>query len=950
VIQETSLYKKFRLFLRSTLDLREGEMQRALLMQFYIFLIITTLLVVKPTANAMFLSRFGVSQLPFAFILVAIVAAIVTMLYSTLVTKVELNKIMDRTLRGSIVFLILFGVFLHFRVWQDFILYLFYIWVAVFALLTTSQFWLLANIVFNARQAKRLFGFVGAGAIAGGIFGGYLATILTGFISSAYLPIVATIFLIFCIFILRKIWKKEVLPNQTSFRRRKKIVPVSNLPFIQIKNSKHLTYIAFMVAISVIVAKLVDYQFSAIASELIPDPDNLTAFFGFWFSTFNVISLFIQLFLTKGIVGKFGVGYSLFLLPVSILFAVILLLFMPGVLLAAVFLKLSEGGLKQSVNKAAMELLMIPIPQVVKKQTKTFIDVFVDSLATGVSGLILIFIVQGLNLTHLSINIIIITFLVMWFYVAFKVRGEYFKSFRRKIDSVVSSTSKSLDFTNQSVIAGMRKLLETGTERQILYALKKNSVLKNKRFFKSISKLLAHPSVRVRAAAIKNLNLYKSKHLYQEIEEMLLTESSHKVKTAAFDYLLRHGTKNTYQYIDTYLHHINPIIASAVMFSLAKEAQINPKFKSAIKLEEIILEKMSLIKDMDAGHERDIYTIGVIKSIGKGGLSSLYDKLFEYIKSDDQTIALAAVTAAGRTMHPKFLGLLIKRLGDKNFEAATRKALLQYGPAILDVLIKAFEEQKISLKALRRFPGIVKQIPSKKAVAFLIGFLDYPDYVVRQEALRGLSKLRNSHPDLAIDDKMVITRVLNEAHNYQQNLSVLYAQTRLHAQSKDKNSSGNNHEKIVWERAALVKLLEKRLDRNLERIFRLLGLYYNSADIISIYKGINSNLADIRLNAIEFLDNLLEPNLKKTLIPIIETSMLETITEVTIKSLNLKHPKEIESLEILLNQPDIKVKKAVLRLIKELNNALYLPMLLSFKPTCPRELLPSLEELINDLS
>src|SRR5690606_42014339 len=52
-----------------------------------------------------------------------------------------------------------------------------------------------------------------------------------------------------------------------------------------------LTYIALIYGLSVLVAKIVEYQYSAVASDSIPDPDELTSFFGFWYSNFNVLSL-----------------------------------------------------------------------------------------------------------------------------------------------------------------------------------------------------------------------------------------------------------------------------------------------------------------------------------------------------------------------------------------------------------------------------------------------------------------------------------------------------------------------------------------------------------------------------------------------------------------------------------------------------------------------------------
>ncbi|PLW95536.1 MAG: hypothetical protein C0591_11000, partial [Marinilabiliales bacterium] len=116
------------------------------------------------------------------------------------------------------------------------------------------------------------------------------------------------------------------------------------------------------------------------------------------------------------------------------------------------------------------------------------------------------------------------------------------------------------------------------------------------------------------------------------------------------------------------------------------------------------------------------------------------------------------------------------------------------------------------------------------------------------------------------------------------------------------------------------------LDGNLERIFRLLGLKYPPEEILTIYQGLQSKKPDMRINAVEFLDNLLETNLKRVLIPIVETVFLDHISESTFKNLNVKIPDEFECLSMLLAGKDNKIKLAVLYLISQSKNTRYLTL------------------------
>mgnify|MGYP000052667356 CR=1 FL=1 len=147
-----------------------------------------------------------------------------------------LNKIIEGTIIGSVISLIVFGIAFTFNIAGGFILYIPYVWVAIFGLLSASQFWILANLVYNVREAKRVFGFIGAGAIAGGIFGGYLTSVLTNVISAESLFFVAAFLLVLCLPITRYIWKTEAA-SLNEFQVSKRKGPKEKSPFKLIKKS-----------------------------------------------------------------------------------------------------------------------------------------------------------------------------------------------------------------------------------------------------------------------------------------------------------------------------------------------------------------------------------------------------------------------------------------------------------------------------------------------------------------------------------------------------------------------------------------------------------------------------------------------------------------------------------------------------------------------------------------
>lgn len=920
-----TLRKYYEHLLRNVFDIREGEHRRAVLMQLNIFLIISTLLIVKPAVNGLFLANMGAENLPNAFVLVAIFAGLVSLLYSRLLSRMPLNTIITRTMGWSVGSLIAFGILLHLNFMEGWVLYLFYIWVAIFAVLSASQFWILANIVFNPREAKRLFGFIGAGAIAGGIFGGYLTSLIADWIGSENLPYVAAFLLFFTIPITRFIWKKEVLPTQTKFQRKERTKGFGTNPFALIRKSKHLTYLALIIGLGVIVAKLVDYQFSAIASASILNPDDLTAFFGFWFSTFNVISLFIQLFLTRRVVGVFGVGTSLIILPLGIMVGALLVLIFPE-LWAVIFIKLIDGSLKQSVNKSATELMALPIPLEIKNQTKSFIDVFVDSAATGISGLILIFVVNGLDLSTRFISLIIIVLIAVWLYYSRKIRQEYLHSFKLKVDQNKLPHEKKgqWDFSNESVISGLSKVLRKGGEQQIIFVLRKVKEMPHDRLFEEVSALIEHPSANIRTEALQCLYYYRNRSVVDKVMP-LIHDPNQQVKIAAFEYLIAHMPNNRMDFLNKYLQDKDYRVRGAAMVSLANETRDNPDLKLKFDLENRIIKRMNDLATLQDAEEIRFRKIVILKVVGLAKLENQYHLIRQLMQDDDPEVVHQAILSAGQTMHDDFIQYIWPFLTNEKYREAARLALLSYGSGIIGYLSALLKKESDNLDLVHQIPAVVEKIGTQQSVEMLFGLLNNHDIGLRLEALRALNNLKIKHPQLSFHKKQVIGKILEEAHLYLETLGALYAQiTASERVTIDKNPVAD---KQAEARKSLIALLERRLDGNLERIFRLLGLKYPSDDILTIYQGLLSKKPDMRINAVEFLDNLLESNLKRVLVPIVETAMLDNISENTIKTLNIKVPDEFECLSLLLSGKDVKVNLAVLYLIAQLNNKKYLPLL-----------------------
>ena len=590
-----------------------------------------------------------------------------------------------------------FGIAFNLGIAKGLLLYIPYIWVAIFGLLTASQFWILANLVYNVREAKRVFGFIGAGAIAGGIFGGYLTSLLSSALQAENLLFVAAFLLTGCLPLTRYIWKNEVLKLNT-FQVSLRSDAKGDSSFKLIKQSKLLSLIAIVIGISVLVAKLVDYQYSDYASRIIEDPEELASFFGFWFSTLSVISLLIQLFLTKKIVGTFGVGKSLLWLPSGILFGSFLLLFLPQ-LWVIVFIKLVDGSLKQSVNKAATELLSIPIPIETKKKTKTFTDVVIDSIATGLAGLILIFFINGLDISSTYISLIIIALISVWLYFIYHLRQEYIVAFKNLLEyhDVKKEKTVRKQIPVTSIIDTVKGVFENGEEGQILHMLQQTLTVNDERFFHPIKRLLTHQSAKVRALAIENLYFLKTHNLCEQIELMIF-DKDQEVTTAAYRYILKNHKNDTVDLFNKYLNSEDNTIANAALIGLSLELSNNKKLQHRFNLENKIEFALQQLGNLTSKEDKRNKARAIIEAVGNAKVEGFYFVIKQYLSSEDPELLNAALLSASNSLDSQFIDLIIAELSKKESRQTAIDALFNYGEPILKILSEKIKSETIDIE------------------------------------------------------------------------------------------------------------------------------------------------------------------------------------------------------------------------------------------------------------
>lgn len=331
-------------------------------------LIVLTYFFLKPARDSLFLVGPGPHNLPVVFVLIALVALPVTLIYGRLARVLHLNRMITGTSAVLIGCLLLLRWLLALEI--SWIYYAFYIWVDIYGILTTSQFWLFANSVLDSAQAKRIFAVVNLGGILGAIIGGESAGFLVGVVEipTRDLLLFCAGFLALSSGLLNRAGRLARPPGRTPATAAPLQEPVRNsLREVRsmLRDHRHLAGIGGLLFLSAVVATLVVFQFKTVAVQAYPDQQALAAFLGKFYGRLNIVSLLLQTFLTYRLIQFWGVSGAILLLPLGLLFTSVGMLAVPT-LWGAVILRGIDGSLRPSVDKTGRELLFLPVPLEVK--------------------------------------------------------------------------------------------------------------------------------------------------------------------------------------------------------------------------------------------------------------------------------------------------------------------------------------------------------------------------------------------------------------------------------------------------------------------------------------------------------------------------------------------------------------------------------------------------------
>ncbi|MBN2207076.1 MAG: MFS transporter, partial [Candidatus Aminicenantes bacterium] len=804
--------------LRRAVAIRPAERPYAYLFFLYFFLITFPAYIVKPVKYSLLLQSFPPEDLPYAYLLSALLIGLVAALNARLLEKLP-RRIY---LAGSILFfmsnLLAFWFLLRFQ-WPGLSL-AYWFWSDVFIATTVTQFWIAVNDVFHPHQAKRLIGFLVSGGLLGGIFGSLLAGWLARLVGTESLLLVCPVVLAGTFVVIEVLCRRKDRDAQTGGAHgrspeRKPILRVRVLEGFQlVRGNRYLGLLTGILVIAVAVGTLVDLQFNVILKGAVAGQDARTAFLAAFYGILLVVSYLFQLFVSGPLLRSFGIKTALLVAPALLAVGALTVFLVPaaGLLGWAVAVRGADKGMDNTISQSVRELLYIPVPAGVKFKVKFFIDMFATKFANGIGALLFLGAYSGLHWPVRRISLLSAALVAVWLVLVRRVQAEYVRVVKGDLERRWEDGRKIVDAHVD--LDKTRLVFDTIQSREkssSLYLMNLFDLVGKEKLTPELRKLIASQAedfrirtldsvldVGAEASGLEVGDILEDADWQRNVREILELDSYRKVMD---DYLQRTLTAGT-------------AVDEVARMEAAKLLGLRRTTPAALRSLKALL----------------------------GDRSS---EVLNY-----------AIPSAARTGRKEFIPRILPHLANSNVRGVAAAALVAYGEKGLPALKAHLEDGRKSHALRRALPEVLAGIGSQRAADILLGGLERKSGgAVESEIIEALFRLKSEHPEIRFRETRVVEIVLDLIRRSCRTFLALYAE------------SGGTACPDVGS--------DTRMAMALKSIFELLSLVYPTEDIVRAYQNLLAGTERSADYSLELLDNVLNKEIRGGLAPLVEPWSIE---------------------------------------------------------------------------
>jgi AAA family ATP:ADP antiporter len=369
---------QFNELLNKAVNIRSHEVRAALTSFLFVFILMAAYYVLRPVRDAM-ASDWSDAEVSWLWTFTFFFSAIAVSAYGTAVTTVKFQRLVP-TVYGFFA-LSFFCFYLGTQMASERVMIekAFYVWISVFSLFHISVFWSFMADLFSREQAPRLFGFIGAGASTGGLVGPSIPTFFADNIGTDNLLLIAAFMLLLTIpvILLLQRLKATELGNEAVKVDTADFEYVGGNPlagFSDFVKSPYLLGIGVFILLYTSLSSFIYFELKNLLADY--DRETRSQIWAGMDLAVNSLTLVTALFITGRMATRFGLAFTLALVPVMISGGMLVIAAAPSVAVVVALQIIRRAG-NYAITRPAREVLFTAVDRETRFKAKPVIDIVV---------------------------------------------------------------------------------------------------------------------------------------------------------------------------------------------------------------------------------------------------------------------------------------------------------------------------------------------------------------------------------------------------------------------------------------------------------------------------------------------------------------------------------------------------------------------------------------------
>ncbi|GAB1446385.1 hypothetical protein MASR2M41_21590 [Flammeovirgaceae bacterium] len=577
------------------------------------------------------------------------------------------------------------------------------------------------------------------------------------------------------------------------------------------------------------------YAFQDLINEQYPDQRELTDFLAYFNGGIYLLSLIMQTFVNDKVISNYGVKVSLYVLPVIVgIFAIGSLLtgFIFGYDIAVTpttfiffFLfmaltRLFNAMLRDSLENPVYKLLFIPLDSRLRFGIQAKVEGVVNESGRFIAGTSIFLFALIPFFNLMWIPALIL--LLVWAY--FIVVGKLYNGYRNKIREKLEST----DFQQDRLEIGF-----TQVTTRLEALLSKNHTSKAIFSFKLLEKINPANSSSWINSLMKNEDEDTREYAQRKMNELKGLSVS-----------------------DRYVIRIDPKQAKSSDKNILTKTDLEQILHSH---GDITKQRIQKLTRSPSAEDRQYAAELLLHSSAEENISFLMELLHDSVPSVRST----AIKTSIKKHNDEVIMALIDNMKYPLFGNQALSALVLIGEKSLNLLENAFYTYGYNTQVLIKIIQTIGRIGGQRAKDLLWNKIDYPDKVIVSQVLLSLG-------------------VCGFKAGVSQITRIKYA---IEADIADISWNLGAIQKIgsAGDAKIIKQALEKENQNDMEHIYMLLAMLYDTRSIQLVKENIESGTTEGTTYAVELLDVFLSESLKQRVIPVLDDmSITEKINRLEV--------------------------------------------------------------------